>query len=262
MFTKSLYDKRWALLGWSLAVIAISVLLVAFYPSFGKDAQVLAQINQSVPPKLASLMGRNFALGGDLANYLQGQMMNLNTPLMIIILCISVGVSLLASEEDRGKLVQLIVRPQGRKRILIEKWLAMLFISFVVVVVLTLTTIVGGYLVDSPLNVGYALESFGIMWLLAMCFGTMTFMLGAITPKKGLAIGIPAAWAGLSFFIYTLGLSITSLEKFKVVTWWYYYANQQVIITGANYRDALVLIASILAMLFVALWGFTRRDIT
>lgn len=261
IFTKTLYDKRWALLGWSIAVIAVSVLLIAFYPSFGKDTQVLAQINQSVPPKLASLLGRNFGLGGDLANYLQGQMMNLNTPLMIIALGISLGVGLLASEEDRGTLVQLVVRPRSRARLLTEKWLAMVVISLIVMIILTLTTVLGGYFVDSPLVIRYSIEAFGMMWLLAMCFGTMAFMIGGLVPRKGLAIGLPAAWAGLSFFVYTLGLSVTSLEKLRVITWWYYYSNQQVIITGVDYKDALVLVVSILVMLIVGIWGFNRRDI-
>lgn len=261
IFTKSIYDKRWALLAWSIGLITLSGIVIAFYPSFGKNTQALEEVAKSIPPQLSTAFGRNFLLGGSVANYLQGEMMGLNTPLFVIIMCISLSVSLFASDEANNTLTQLLVRPLSRTRVVLEKWFAMLTISFTAMAALVSTTFIATAAIRETLPVWLCLQAFFVMWLLGVCFGSLVVFIWAISANKGLSIGIPAAWAALTYLAYSFGLTVKGIEKLKYFSWWYYYAKDQAIISGVKANSLIVLSCSIVILVLLSLWLFRKRDI-
>jgi ABC-2 type transport system permease protein len=261
IFTKSLYDKRWALLSWSVGIVALMSFAIAYYPAVSGDNQeVLQSFSRSVPSSLQAVAGRDFSLTG-IDGYLQGNMLGLAAPMLILIFSISLGVSFLASEEDRGSLSVLLARPVSRSRLFLEKLLAMWVLVFIATVVMWATTQLTVVAINEHLNLARSLAAFFNVWLLGVLFGTLALSAGAVLGSKTLSTGIPAGIAAFMYFSYTFSIGFEQVKLLRYASWWYYYAEGQVLLHGFNSRDMAVLFISLVVLVAVGIWGFSRRDL-
>jgi ABC-2 type transport system permease protein len=129
IFSKTLYEKRWGIVWWGLAMFLTTLLVMLLFPvmsdSFG------AQL-KDVPESLKSILGEAAdyqKISGFVELQVLAQMMFL-TIIYGIILCVAT----LSGEENQGTLQTLLAQPVSRSRIYWHKLAAC-------VVVLTLISI-------------------------------------------------------------------------------------------------------------------------
>ena len=143
VFLKTLYERRYFILGWSLGLILLSVLMVAFFPAMRQDESLDALI-QNMPAAFQGFVG-DLANLRDFDRYLASQLFDIRASMVVGIMAIIIGVGLSTREEDSGELRTILAQPISRTRYFIEKWFAM-----VAIIVLTLVGLVGGVYLAAP----------------------------------------------------------------------------------------------------------------
>ncbi len=259
IFTKTLYDKRWMIFGWSIGLAIMNAVNMVFYPSFANSSQYTELLNQ-MPPELKSLVGQSLNFG-KIEGYTNSQIFALNLPLLLIILVIMFYSATLAGEEDNGTLGSLLAQPVSRAKVLVHKYLAGVTIAGIVSTLSWIGLIAAikaiNYDISLVRTLAATLQAMG----LALVFGSLAYAIGAITGKRSLAVSVPTVLAVASFFLYSLAAGVKSLEPYRVASMFYYYNKTNVLESGLNYATLAVFLALTIGFVGLAWLGFRKRDI-
>ncbi len=260
VYLKTLYDKRFFMLGWTIGLAALAALMVSFYPAMHQDGTIDALV-ANMPEAFKGLVG-------DLSNltrfdtYLASQLFDIRIPLIAGIMAIVLGLGLSVADEERGELRTILSLPVGRTKLLIEKWLAMLTVMAV-----TLGGLTAGIYLVMPFIDGASLAP-EVMWrLLAMTglmmvtFGTIPFAVGLASGKRGLATAVSIIAVIGSFIVSTFAAAVDWLEEYEKLSLLHYFPAVDIAKTGIEFSDVAVLAGLTLILLAVAYASFRRRDI-
>lgn len=254
MFTKIIYQKRWMIFWWFLGLLASSLITLVFFPEF--KGTNIAQVFNSLPASVQHIIGSASSYT-TLNGYISQEVFGLRTLLLSIILGIIVFNSLTVSEERRGLLETHISLPLSRTKILFSKLSGGIFIiglasigSFVGVLI-GLTIIHDHYSLIKLMQLVIGTSVLGIL------FGLVTFMLNAIFGVRSLVLGLSCAYAFLSYMISSLVVSVHSLKAVERASFFHYYNFSE----NFYLHNILILVYIGLAMIFISLIFFTRRDI-
>lgn len=182
IFTKTLHEKRWTMIFWSIGVIAMCLLMMGFYHSFTD----LADAFKNLPKSFQNLIGDTAALK-TVPGYVAQQVFALRIPLLTLIMGIILFTALLAGDEGDGTLQTLLAQPVSRRRVYIEKLLAGMVIGLVICCAAIIGIMLGLLMIHEQMSFLRLVQAVMGVWLLTLLFGSIGFALGAITGKRGLA---------------------------------------------------------------------------
>jgi len=259
VFTKTLWERRASTWWWLIGTFALAVWLIAFYPTI-RDSPELQDFIADFPPELLSLFGIDPALYTTGFGYLQAQLYTLIAPLMLISLCVGVGASATAKEEQSGTIDLLLATPVPRTVIVLQKFAAMAVLSLAVVLMLVVVLLVADPIVDLKLSIEGILGMNLGLWLLGLLFGTIALVIGAWRGNRGLAAGIAGGLAIIAWFANGFAPLVGWLDtvnRFLPFSW---YLKDDPLLNGPT--PWMVLLAGF-AVVFLALAvvAFRRRDI-
>ena len=258
VLSKTIYEKRWMVLGWSIGVAAMSLLMMSFYHSFSDG--VFDQIANNLPKSFQSLIGDLKALK-TVPGFVAQQVFALRIPLLTIIMSVILFSGLLAGDENEGSLQTLLTRPIKRYQVYLQKLLAGLIVSFVVCFAAIPGVVIGLVLISESMSLWMLFQAVVAVWMLASTFGVIGFSLGAIFGKRGQAGSIAGIFAFLSFLITSFVGNVPSIESVEKLSLFHYYNKPAVAEFGLSLSNCLVFV---LVALFFAILGliiFVRRDI-
>lgn len=256
---KTIFEKRFSLLAWSLGALFMVWLTLIFYPSFSQGDQ-LNDLVKSLPPQLQGLVGNanDFkTLGG----YIDSVVFNLRVPLVTVTMAILFGISLTAADEEQGTLSTLLAQPVSRARVLWEKFIALAVCVFIVHIGVFLGIIVALLTIGYTYNVMLLAAITVGSYMLAMIFGTLSFTLGAVFGKKGLASTIASSLALLAFLLQSLAPSVKSLQDVQKVSPFYYFVSPGIASNGLDWAFVALQTFVVLLLAIVAWAVFRHRDV-
>lgn len=123
---KTLYDRRWFMLGWAIAFAGLTALLVSFFPAM--QVSGLDDLVKNMPPAFKGLIG-DLGLLSSFDTYIASQLFDIRLPLIGGIMAIILGLGLSSSEEESGELRTIVALPISRTKITIQKWLAIVIVA-------------------------------------------------------------------------------------------------------------------------------------
>lgn len=255
-FLKTLYTRRSTMLWWSLAIAALVVFTMIFYPSlksFGESVKQLPESQQAFvgdPESFTSVAG-----------YTDVQIIT-QMSTMFIILAVLVFTGLLAGEEGDGTLQTLLVQPISRGRAYIEKLLGAMVVLWAAVFSMLVGIEIGLLLIHEHLGIIRLLEAGFAVWLLALLFGALGYSLGAILGRRGIAGGLAGVLAFASVLVTTLSKTVDKLKPAEKFSPFHYFNEPGILKHGANWKDFAFLGSISLVMLVIGYVAFLRRDIT
>lgn len=259
IFTKTLYEKRWSTLAWGLGLFAMTLLTMSFYPTFSQTGG-LADSLKSLPKSVQGLVGSLESLK-TVAGYTGQQIYALRIPLLTLILGISLGVGLLAGDEERGTLQALLTNPISRVKVFWQKFSAIALLLLVANLIVVGAVITSYPIIHDSMPLGYLLQAAIACWLLTLIFAGLAFSLGAATGKKGLSVGIASGVAFLSYLISSLAPSVNSLQDIQKASIFYYYNTPLVTEHGFTTSHLIFMIVILVLILYVGVTLFNRRDL-
>ncbi len=258
VFLKTLRDERRALIGWAIGIAVLAGYTLVFFP-FMRDNTELTKLMQTLPTALRSIYGQaDFSTG---SGYLSSALFNLMVPLLFLIYGITQGANAIAGEEDRRTLDLLLANPVSRTSVLLAKFAAICAALIGLGVVLWLTLLIGGNLVQLNVPLGNLAAATLSGVLLGGAASALTLAVGAATGNRGVSLGIGAAVLFAGYLLQTLAASIPELADWQKLSPFYYYSHHQPLINGLSLGNAAVLIVAAGICLAVAVGLFTRRDL-
>lgn len=260
LFFKTLYDRRWFALGWSIGFIAIAALMASFYPAMRMDGALDALV-ANMPKAFEGLVG-DLANLRDFTSYIASQLFDIRLPLIAGIMAIILGQGLSTAEEERGELRTLLALPLSRTSILLQKWFAMVLLTGVVVASLGVGIYaVAPFLDDATLSVQTFLELASVTWLLVVTYGTIAFSMGVITGSKAVANAVSILVIMGSFILSTFGQAVDWLAPYEKLSLIHYFPAMDIAKQGLDVANTAILGAVTLGMLLLAILIFRRRDV-
>ena len=259
VLAQTVRERTRSTLWWSIGLVAVVALTIAFYPSVRGDTS-LNDFSEQLPESLRSLF-----VGGELditsaAGYLNSQIFALVAPLILLVFAIGHGSGAVAGEEERGTLDLLLAHPLRRRDYVVQRFGAMTALLVILTGVLLLTTALGALPVD--LEIGFDKLTAGSVsvGLLALLFGTLALAVGAARPGRTTAIAVSAGVAVASWLFDGLSHTVAALEPWRPVSPFYWALGKEPLRDGAQWGAWAILLAVTCLLVAVAAVGLERRD--
>ena len=259
VFTKTLWDRRWGLLGWVIGGFTMTAFIVAVYPIV-RDNSGFATLIDELPVGMLALFGIDPEILTTGFGYLQAQMYTLIGPLFVLVLAIGIGASATAVEERSGTADLLLTTPTTRSSVVSQKALTLVMSVAVLVLSFVAAILVGQVTVDLRLSIwGIFGVNLGLL-LLGTFFGSLAFVVAAWTGMRNLAMGLAAGIAGIAFFINGMGPLVEELQGIQRFLPFHWYLADDPLLNGPSAWLLLLLAGSVLFSVGAVI-GFDRRNI-
>lgn len=262
VLAKSLWDIRRSFAWWSLGLAGLVALMVAVYPTV-RDNPALNDLVEQYPEALKGFI----AFGGAVdytsaAGYLGSELFSFMVPLLFIVATVGNGAGAVAGEEERGTLDLLLANPVTRRRVAVEKLLAMTGEVAGLAAVLWATLWAGAAIVGMDVTGADLAAATASAAVLALSFGAIAFMVGAATGHRALAIGVATAGAVAAYLVNGLAALVSALEVPQKLSPFYHYAvgdplRQGLALDHLGILSGIALVAALIGVLV-----FERRDLT
>jgi ABC-2 type transport system permease protein len=258
--TKTLRDQGRAFAGWGVAIVLLVAMYVAIWPSM-RDQPVMSDFIDQMPEAFRNLFATAGADMSTPVGYLQIELLSFMAPILVIIYAVTAGSAAVAGEESRRTLDLLVTAPVSRRRIVLEKTIAMVVGTVGLSALLGLCLVVEGQFADMGLPVGEVAAAMLHLALLGLVFGAIALAVGCATGQAGLSKGIPAVLAVVTYVVNGLGAMVSWLEPLQRFSPFYQYAAHDPLRTGVSWLAVVVALVTIVVLVVVAVLGFERRDV-
>jgi len=262
IFVKAVRDRRRMLLWWALGMLGTAFMLASFYPTIRATGDDLNTYIENLPEAIRALV---LAGGGDFTSgpgYLNSELFSFMLPVLVLIFSVGVGAGVLAGEEREGRLELVVASPVSRRRVVLQKLAAVLAGMVALGVVLWAALAAGVEIWEIPVEHANVAAAVLMGVLLGWVFGALALAVGAATGRRGMAIGVPAAFGVATFFVNGLAPLSSVLEAWRPLTPFYYYNALEPIRNGLDPAHTLVLVALTAILGIAAVLSFERRDLT
>lgn len=255
----TLWQRRWSIFWWSIGIISLVMVTLAFYPSIRDQA---AQLNKS----FGGLSNSALALFGGTdffspVGYLNSQLIYLMLPLLLAILGIGLGSSLIGREESDGTIELLLGRPVSRTRLLLAKALAGGLNILIVTVIGSAFTIMMARLVNIGIPLGDIAAACFACFMLVLTFSSLAFLLAATGRGRAAALGISVVYALGGYIIGSLAMTVHWLKNPSLIFPYHYYRSADILRGTFDWSSIVFFAVFTLACVVLAWLSFRRRDL-
>lgn len=257
VFAKSLYDQRRSFLGWSIGMVSTIAAMMAVWPTM-RDFPDLEQFMANYPEALKELFNVDTMTTG--AGFLNAELFSMILPILFLIFGISRGARLLAGDEEAGTLEVVLTTPVPRLRLVLEQAAALVLTVVGLGAVLFVVTAALAPLADMDIPVSEVAGACTAMVVLGVLNGLLALAIGAVTGRRGLALGVAATVAVATYLLYVVSQLVDAVKPWEVASPFFHVLEEGPI--GGGWPLAYGVLALIgLGLLAAALPRFHHRDI-
>ena len=250
-------NRRRSLTGYCLGMAVYALVVVAMYPAFKTSTSLDKLIaSDSAAAALFGVIGPISTSDG----WLSGNIYANFLPLIMLLLTIGYGAACVAGQDEDGTLGLLTVLPVRRTVIVAQKAAAMAVPAAVLAVTVAAFVIIGRYFELDVTVVGIASVSAAV-FLMGMDFGLVTMAIGALTGRRGTAIGAGTALAAASYLVSSLAPVASWIRPGRYASLFYWSVGNSHLSGGVSPGDYAVLIITGLCALAAAVLAFRRLDV-
>lgn len=249
---------RRALVGWGVALALVTALYVSFWPAMG-DTQEMQALIDSMPEALVTAMGYD-AISSP-AGYLESTVYGLLAPILMLVFAIGFGARLIAGDEEAGALELEAAGPVTRRRLLLERYAALVLAVGWLAVVTGLASLALARVLGMDIGTAALVGATVGLALLVLALGSVAFAVGAATGRRALALALAAAVAVLGYMANALAPLLADGEWLERLSPFAWYLGNDPLNEGLGLPGALALVALAAVSLGVAVVAYDRRDL-
>ncbi len=252
--------RRNGILGWGLGISFIPLLYISIYPQF---VDQLGALQEMMDLAIYQAMGISMV---DFESYLASTVINI-APLLVGVYAIINSTATLAGEEDDGRLELIVTLPVPRWQIVITKAIATgIALLLVLGIVGSASAITLYYVSGLVKTTASALDVFLSLiaaWPLVAATAMIGLFFAAFAPSRRIAALLTTVVFLISYFGNNLAGLVQNLDSVQFIfPHAYFDASSEVLLSGPNGNDMLILLAIALAFLLLALVFFQWRNLT
>ena len=259
VFAKTVRDLRWPTFWVALGMGAMTGYFALLFPTYSKIIDLNAILEKMGPA--AKLMGASFGDASTLVGFLHIELFSMILPALIVAFAAGMASGFTAGEESRGTIDILLSYPVSRRRIVLEKSLAIVMGCIVAAVVVWAFAVVGAAASGSALPWDMLAAALVMLVLLGLAFGAIALAISAATGNRGMAIGVSIALMVVMYLVDALSNIVDSLGVVRPLSLFHYYMGNDPLRNGIDFANAAVLAAVAVAFLVASLVAFDRRDL-
>lgn len=246
------------------AVLIISA-VVMFYmglmmgPIYGVIPEGFIDFVSDFPDALIAAIG-----GVDMATaagFMQAEIYAITAPIAVIIVTALVGARALAGEEESHTMDLLLGNPVTRRRVVVEKSLAMVAYSIAIGLATFLGTWVGVLIGGLELPTSNIAAASILLSLLGLVFGSVALAVGAGTGRSRLASWAAAGLALISYFMFAFFPLSESFARAAEFSPFHLYLGSDPLTNGMDWGDAGWLLGIFVVLVVISIPLFQRRDL-
>lgn len=253
---KAARDVRGISIGMALAVVALAIITVVLYPSF-KDS--LADVDSE--GAFAGLVGETGSFSTP-EGFAYSQFFAF-IPILLVVQAVISGSWAFAGEQGQGTMDLLLSQPITRRRLAIEKALA-LTLALVLVALLAVPAflVVMPFVDDFTISQTRIVGATVMMLPVSLLFLWLSLWLSAIAPTRSAAATIATAAVVVTYFLHLVGASAESLHWMQQVSPFYWSDSSPALVGDLTWLRAVAVTFVGLVFLVLAVRAFERRDIS
>lgn len=259
LLSRTLYEKRWFIAGWSVVFGVMSTLVLMFYPSFS-DNGGFAEVAKTMPSQLQGLIG-DPDIFSTIEGFIALQVYDVRMSLLLIIAMLILATSLTVREEESGDLRTTLTVKMSRTRLVAEKFIA----ATCIILILNLAAVAGIYTGLISLSETMPHELIWKLFALSCLFGvaafTIPFSVALATGKRAITMFVGLFIAIGSYILTTFARSVEWLKDWELLSLMHYYDTGSIRHGSFDSLDAVVLGLIIFVALSVSTVLFRARDI-
>jgi ABC-2 type transport system permease protein len=247
--------RRRSTIGYAAGMALYTLVVVVLYPSFQHQTS-LNSLSGSTAAALFGITGPLTSPGG----WLNANIYSNFFPLIMLLLTIGYGAAAVAGQDEDGTLALVTALPIRRRAILLQKAAAMAVQALLLAVAVAICVVIGrGF--QLSINPANTIAVSAALLLMGLDFGLVTMAVGAVTGRRGTALGVGAGLAAASYLVSSLASTISAIRPGRYVSLFYWSVGNDQISRGASMADFTVLIVAGLALLVGAVVAFRRADL-
>ena len=247
--------RRRSATGYAVGMALYTLIVVALYPSF-KNSTSLDNLSGSTAAALFGVTDKLTSPGG----WLNGNIYGNFFPLIMLLLTIGYGAACLAGQDEDGTLALIATLPARRRAILLQKVLAMA-VQAILLSAAVAVCVMAGHGFQLNIAAGNTVAISIAVVLMGLDFGLVTMAVGALTGRRGTALGVASGLAAASYLLSMLATTITAIRPGRYLSLIYWSVGNDQISKGVSPGDFAVLLAVGLAALLAANAAFARADL-
>ncbi len=249
--------RRRLLIVYALGMALYALIIVVLYPTFEHSTGLDDLTRNS--PTMAALFGATGSITSP-SGWLEVNLYANFFPLVVLLATIGYGASCLAGQDEDGTLAVVTTLPIRRRRITTEKSLAMA-VQAVVIVTVSTACIAVGYAFDLSVGVaGMVGASIGVL-LLGIDLGLVALVVGAVTGRRGVALGAAGALGAISYLVSSLAPVVRWIRPLRFASLFYWSVGNRQLTTGISPTEVAVLVGSAFVLVAAAVVAFDRLDL-
>lgn len=254
-----LRERRRSILLWSLALTAVTALYTSFFPSMADSGEAMATYMDSLPEGMSEVLGmESIATAG---GYLGSTVYGLLVPALLLVFAIGTGARLIAGQEEDGTLELELTHPVARRRVLVERLVALWTALLVLVAVVTVVVVALAIGLDMDIGLDRILAGSAGLFLLVAGFGGVAVAAGAATGRRAVALGVAAGLAVLAYIGDAASELLDGGAWLRTVSPWSWYLGDDPLVNGWDVQGLLLLAVVPVVAAIVGLVTFDRRDL-
>jgi ABC-2 type transport system permease protein len=259
-----LRDRARGFVGWSLGMIGLVLLTVAFYPSVKDQGQALNDLVNHLPDAFKSAVGYDPRIPlTSPAGYLNARLFAILGPVLALVFAIGLGAQAIGGLEEAERMEPLLANPVTRTRVALERYLALVVLLAGLVAVLAVASVVlsAPFGVLDGIHVWGLVGACGAVGCLALLFGSIAYAVGAATGRRGPAVATATAVAAAGYLIQSLQSLTDLLDPVRFVNPWHWYSERNMLVDGVPPEAVLAPLGVCAVLLLLGVAAFGRRDL-
>lgn len=260
LMTKSLRDNRTGIIGWGVALVGSVLLQLAVYPAIRDAAGDFEKLLDSYPEAFKALFNVEQSLASGVG-YLQGEVFGFLAPLVLLGIAIGQAARATAGEEQSHTMDLLLANPISRTRLVLGKAAAVLAAVAIVTASFAVVLVAGSGAAGLGVPWQDLLAAVLASAVVALPFGATALLVGALTGRRGLAIGVSVGLALFTYLLDALSALAEGLRPWRALSPFHHAGVNEALTGDPNWLGLAGLVALTGLLVAGATAAFERREI-
>jgi ABC-2 type transport system permease protein len=260
--SKELYQRRWAIIGFSAGAFLFLLIYTSIYPSIQHESVKFNELLKSYPKALLDAFNIDQLNLSTLSGFLSAEHFSLVWPLMAIFLALSLAGQTIAGEIEKGTMALLLSLPLGRIKLFISKYLS----GILAMSIFSVLSIIAIQPLAKLFNLNMFASNVGKVTLLSLLFAftiySVSMFFSTIFSERS---KVYFAVGGILLIMYVANIIsglVNSIDKLKYISYFHYFQPDKALVHGQLFASSFyVFCISILIATTAGVYIFVKRDI-
>ena len=260
LFSKSIRDHLKGVLGWMTGVVALIVLQLSVYPTVRSSSEGWSALIDDFPDVIKEIIRITDYTSE--AGYISAELLSFVVPFIFISLGCMWGARLTTEEEELGTADILLSLPISRQSIVFTRFISSTAVLISVSTAFLISLTIGARLLDMSVPISRFVAASLCLLMLGFLGLTIAAVLGALTGKRNVALGVSMSIAIVLFVLYSLAPLVDFFDTINPANPFQWTIGSMPMTKGVSY-SGLAWVLLVLAPASVATFYFyERRDIS